>query len=93
MALVKQLKSELDLFKNALGQPKTPTPEVDTLNDVNVVLRAQDIVAKMNQFQTHTGNIMLNNLVMQKKDEWGNLPHRKYECLDEFIRGVKEGGM
>ena len=65
IALVKKLKSELDLFKNALGEPQTLSLEGETLNDVNVVLRAQDIVAMTNRFQTHPGNIMLNNLIMQ----------------------------
>ena len=59
----KKLQSDLDLFKNALGQPKTLSLEGETLNDVNVVLRAQDIVAMKNRFRTHPGNIMLNRIM------------------------------
>ena len=87
MALVKQLKSELDLFKIALGQQKTPTQEVDTLNDVNVVLRAQDIVVHKNRFHTHTGNIMLNNLVMQKKMSGESSPTANMNGLTNSFKG------
>ena len=87
MALVKQLKSELDLFKNAHGQPETPTQEVDTLNDVNVVLRAQDIVAKKNRFQNPTGNIILNNLVLQKQMSGESSPTANMDGMTNSFKG------
>ena len=93
IALVKKLQSDLDLFKNALGQPQTLSLEGETLNGVNVELRAQDIVAMTNQFQTHPGNIMLNNLIMQTKNEYGKLPHRKHMWIAAFVQRVKDLGM
>ena len=36
---------------------------------------------------------MLNNLITQTKEEWGKLPHRKHGWVDEFVQGVKDGGM
>ena len=59
-----------DLFKNTLGVSKTHTLEVETLNNILSRLHGKDIMAKTNKYQTHPGNVMLNNLVIKKKRVW-----------------------
>ena len=77
---------------------KTIDPDSSVLNDKpcleigTVVLGSLDVVVKTDGFFSHHGNLHMKNQILECKNDFSTLPHRRAEWIGDFISGLKNGG-